>query len=103
MLGNILRTTKCANSTPLSILVDDDKRMKLININIRYIWYYSMQYCVLINARSRINADQSNIPRGFRSPCSNNRQGRLLEVLRYKPYITCHYCILFYFIYNLLM
>ena len=35
----ILCTTKCANLTPLSIVVDDDKR---ININMRYTRYHNI-------------------------------------------------------------
>jgi len=39
-LKHSVHYTKCVNLTPISVLVDDDKR---ININIRYIRYYNMQ------------------------------------------------------------
>jgi len=55
MLKNILRTTKCGNLTPLSILVDDDNR---ININKRIITrsrHQGLEVSVLTNSASQIN------------------------------------------------
>ena len=53
MLKSILHTTKCANLTPLSTLVNDDKT---INNNILYTWYIACNRCWRLEANVLINA-----------------------------------------------
>lgn len=49
--STILRNTKCTDLTPLSTLVDNDKR---INISIRYTWYHNMYYVVYVLTNARV-------------------------------------------------